>query len=250
MKHMKKHPTKPPREMYFHGDDDKEFNLESMRKYARTKPELDKTLETMIAPYVTGAPHILDACCGIGYLAHNLHTSFPRASFLGIDETPYLIKEALALFGSDTNLQFKVGDLYTLKKTYPKAFDISICWKTLSWLPSYEDALDNLLAATRSHIFISSLFYDGDIDFEIRVTEHLKKRSATRHNIYSLPRLTRFLKTRKVRRIASTDFNIDIDLPRGSPDHMGTYTVRLEDGKRLQMSGALPMPWKIVHIEL
>jgi len=31
---------------------------------------------------------------------------------------------------------------------------------------------------------------------------------------------------------------------------MGTYTVQLQSGERLQISGALLMPWKIVRIDL
>ena len=42
-------------------------------------------------------------------------------------------------------------------------------------------------------------------------------------------------------------FEIDIDIPK--PEHldMGTYTVKTEDGKRLQISGALLMPWYSVY---
>jgi hypothetical protein len=50
--------------------------------------------------------------------------------------------------------------------------------------------------------------------------------------------------------VAAFDFNISIDLPRpASLDRMGTYTLKLESGQRIQVSGALLMPWKIVRIE-
>jgi len=141
-----------------------------------------------------------------------------------------------------------------LRNTYKKAFDISICWKTLTWLPSYEYALRALVAVTKKHIFVSSLFYEGNIDSEIRVREYSKERgsrgNATYHNIYSLPRFERFVRTLGSKKISVIDFKIGIDLPRGPVDHMGTYTLRLKNGKRLQMSGPLPMPWKIIHIEL
>lgn len=33
-------------------------------------------------------------------------------------------------------------------------------------------------------------------------------------------------------------------------NHMGTYTINLENGKKLQVSGALMMPWKVIRIDL
>jgi hypothetical protein len=31
---------------------------------------------------------------------------------------------------------------------------------------------------------------------------------------------------------------------------MGTYTERLEDGRRLQLSGAVLMSWKVIRLDL
>ena len=254
MELMKKHPRRQAKKGYFIGTQDREFNLGSMRKYLKRKPEMDKVLETMIAPYMKTGIEVLDACCGIGHLTHSLHKKFPRAHYLGIDETPYLIKEARKLSAPESTVEFEIDDLYSLRSKYKKAFDISICWKTLTWLHSYEDALRALVAVSRKHIFLSSLFYEGDIDYEIHVREYAKERGAsghaTYHNIYSLPRFENFARSLDVKQIRVTDFKIGIDLPRGSVDHMGTYTLRLKRGTRMQMSGALPMPWKIIHIEL
>jgi len=52
------------------------------------------------------------------------------------------------------------------------------------------------------------------------------------------------------RTVHAHDFEIGIDLPRESPHHMGTFTLRLENGKRLQLSGAVIMSWKIIQIDL
>jgi hypothetical protein len=43
-----------------------------------------------------------------------------------------------------------------------------------------------------------------------------------------------------------TPFDIDIDLPKTDYKWMGTYTERLEDGRRLQRSGPILMPWHFV----
>jgi ubiquinone/menaquinone biosynthesis C-methylase UbiE len=244
---------------YFQGEADKEFNVASMKKYVTNKQEMDKALEEMIRPFLAslpagrqgGEPSVLDACCGVGHVISFLSEMNPAATFLGVDQTSYLIEEAKTLNEGREHVSFETGDLFDLPATYPKRFDLSINWKTLSWLPSYEDALKALFAVTKKHVFVSSLFYEGDIDFEIKVRQHKKEQEGFHYyNIYSLPRFIRFAKEHGAKHVEVTDFQMPIDLPRGDIDHMGTYTLPLADGSRLQMSGAVPMLWKLIRIDL
>jgi SAM-dependent methyltransferase len=232
---------------------DADFNIASMRSYIERKPEMDKVLENLLKPLIKPGLRLLDACCGIGHLIHSLHNPYPNAHFTGFDGAPYLIEEAKKL-SSGPNVTFEIANLFKLPSSYRKAFDITLCWKTLSWLPSFEAALKALLATTRRHLFISALFYEGNIDYEIAVKEHTKERGkrgiTSHHNIYSLPRFESFARAYGAKSVHSYDFELKIDLPRGNPDYMGTYTIPLLSGKRMQMSGALPMPWKIIHIEV
>ena len=41
-------------------------------------------------------------------------------------------------------------------------------------------------------------------------------------------------------------FEIDIDLPKPQNPRMATYTETTSDGRRLQISGALMMPWYFI----
>ena len=141
-----------------------------------------------------------------------------------------------------------------MPEKYSKQFDVSISRAVISWIPYYEDFLKSLVAATKSHIFISSLFYDGDIDFEIKVNE-FRKGTASRdfteyRNVYSLPRFKKFVKSLGAKNIRVYDFEIGIDLPAVPLDQLGTYTVKLENGKRLQLSGVVLMNWKWIRIDL
>jgi hypothetical protein len=40
------------------------------------------------------------------------------------------------------------------------------------------------------------------------------------------------------------------DIPKPPIDEMGTYTEKLENNKRIQISGAIVMSWKIIRIDL
>jgi len=111
-----------------------------------------------------------------------------------------------------------------------------------------------LFSLTKKHIFLSSLFYDGDIDFEIKVREFKKEAGKENfnsyYNVYSYPHFEKFVYSLGAKKIESFNFEIEKDIPKPSKDIMGTYTERLESGKRLQISGAVIMSWKIIHIEL
>jgi len=240
---------------YFKGDEDKAFNIASMQKYVSQKQELDKLLEKLIQPYISGKSlSVLDACCGIGHLSNILSEISPNSKFTGVDQTPYLIEEAHKLFSSNSALKFEISDVNSFVASHTKEFDISISWKTISWLPNYEEMMNSLMYATKKHIFLSSLFYDGDIDFEIKVKEYEKERgqegSYGFYNVYSLPRFKRFMFELGAKNIEASDFEIGIDLPKPDKNVMGTYTELLQNGKRIQISGAVVMLWKILRIDL
>lgn len=240
---------------YFKGDEDKEFYITSMKKYAEEKQEIDKLLEKLITPFIENASlKILDACCGIGHILYFLSEISPKSTFLGIDQTTFLIQEAKKLCQTRRNISFEVDDVYGLPSKYSKEFDISINWKTISWLPYYDQLLKTLVSVTKKHIFISSLFYDGYVDFEIKVRDF--KRTAGKdgfnvfYNVYSFPHFKDFVYGLGAKNIEAYDFEINIDIPRPPIEQMGTYTVKLENKKRLQISGAIVMYWKIIRIDL
>lgn len=243
------------RYQYFKQDSDKEFVISSMRKYIDEKQEIDKFLEKLISPFLkTNSLKILDACCGIGHLPYFLSDINPEIEFLGIDQTEYLIDEAKKICNNKKNVQFEAVDVFDFVKNKQKEFDICINWKTLSWISYYTDFMKALFKVTKKHIFLSALFYDGDIDFEIKVREFKKEAGKNGfnlyYNIYSYPQFEKFVKSLGAKNIESFDFEIEKDIPKSSLDVMGTYTEKLQGGKKLQISGAVIMSWKVIHIEL
>ena len=247
---------KQGRHVHYDGEKDKEVILNSFRKCITEKREMDKLLENLITPYIKSKNlKILDACCGIGHISYFLSEISPESIFSGIDQTSYLIEEAKKLCIDKKNISFEVSDISDLPLKFPKKFDISINWRTLSWLPHYEQMLKDLFAVTKEHIFLSSLFYDGDIDFEIKIREY-KKETGKEHfndyyNVYSLPRFKKFVyEELNAKNIEVYDFEIGVDISPPPIDQMGSYTLKLENGKRLQVSGAIILPWKIIRIDI
>ena len=84
---------------YYEGNKDKEHVIDSYLKCVREKRRLDDYFEKIITPYIQSKElEILDACCGIGYISNFLSEISPKSTFLGIDQTSYLIEEAKKLF--------------------------------------------------------------------------------------------------------------------------------------------------------
>jgi len=229
-----------------------QFALESYQNYY-SKTEQTKSLEQLIAPYLLPGSKVLDACCGGGEATYFLSQLQPQATFLGIDYHEVALEQARRQIPPSVNVKFETVDVNLLERVYgDKAFDLVVCMKTISWLPSYEEAMKNIIAVARKHVFLSSLFYDGWIDFEIKVKEHAKRwADFSWYNIYSFPRFVEFCEQNGAKRVIDHGFAIGIDLPKpNNPDLMGTYTVRQPNGERLQISGALLMPWKIVQFDM
>ena len=102
------------RYQYHEEEKDKEFIIDSMKKYLVEKQELDKKLEDIITPYIESKKlQIFDPTCGIGHILYFLSKISPNSSFFGIDQTPYLIEEAKKLCGKP-NIKFDVDDVYDI----------------------------------------------------------------------------------------------------------------------------------------
>lgn len=239
--------------VYYGGDKDQ--MMADIRKYADKKQEMDKFLERLIEPFIKDKNlKILDAGCGIGHVLNLLNKISPQSEFLGTDQTDFFIEEAKKRYGNHKNINFEIGDIKDLPLKHHKDFDITVCRGVLSWLPHYDLFVKALMNITKKYIFISSLFYDGDIDFEIKIKEYkrgIPKEGFTEYrNVYSLPRFKKFVMDLGAKNIEVFNFDIGIDLPKGPIDKMSTYTMKLENGERLQISGIVLMNWKWIRIDL
>ena len=246
-------------DMYeFRRQRERDYAVGSMKRYYETKPEVVKFFEELTAPFFAAHEDalVLDACCGLGDLTYFLGRANPQARFVGIDKATFLLDEARQLCDGNSHITFTEADVLALSRQFgPRTFDLTVCKQTLSWLSDYKEAVREMMAVTKGSIFASSLFYDGRIDYSIRVREYVTEAGRDDYNgyynIYSLPVFREFCVAHGAKQVVAFDFNIDIDLPKPKDsDRMGTYTLRLESGQRLQISGALLMPWKIVRIDL
>ncbi len=150
-------------------------------------------------------------------------------------------------------MRFKQGDWYDLEPRVNTDGVISL--QTLSWLPDYQQPLEQIFTKLAPRwVAMSSLFYNGAVSCKIEVTEHKHERTSF-YNVYSLPVIDEFCRGFGYRLTRSEPFQIDIDLPKPeNRDEMGSYTVNVSadagaKSERLQISGPLLMNWHFILIE-
>lgn len=196
---------------------------------------------------------IADIGTGQGANIYYMANRFPEAEFTGIDLNPTLVDLGNAFFKSksQTNCMLVEGDLYDLDTSHRGRYDGLVSLQTLSWLPDYKEPLEKMADLGPEWIALTSLFYEGDISCKIEVKDYTSVNDnmnykESYYNIYSLSKVQDCLRKKGFTSFEYIPFEIDTDLPKDSRKGMGTYTERLEDGRRLQISGPLLMNWYFI----
>lgn len=202
---------------------------------------------------------ILDAACGAGANVLHMLRRWPHVHITGVD----LRAEAVAFaqrhipkkFAQRT--LFRTGDILKLPEYFaPRQFDITTLMQTLLLFDreTYPRLLESIFAVTRSWVFLSSLFTDYEMDVESRIYLHVPSdeypSGNVSYNTFAVSSFARVCKALGARKVLWRDFDISVDLEPPTAKGLGTYTVSLANGKRLQFSGCVSMPWKFVAIQM
>ncbi|MBT7610943.1 MAG: class I SAM-dependent methyltransferase [Bacteriovoracaceae bacterium] len=200
-----------------------------------------------------GRTSFLDLCCGHGRLIHFLEKDFSYLKIHGIDYVEEFINDAKEKFANNSNITFELGDAFNLSEGHKKKFDCTINYKTLSWLPYYTRVIEEMIKVTKSRIYITSLFWDGDIDFITKIYNNASENDQTHVylNTYSLPKFKNFCLNKGAKEVLSTDMRLDIDIEqKDNQNELHTFTRKLETGDRIELTGAVALNWKLIEIVL
>jgi ubiquinone/menaquinone biosynthesis C-methylase UbiE len=217
----------------------------------RTKTEQQKQLEGLldasgIRPYT-----VADIACGGGGTSYHLAGRYPAAQYTLVDRNAQAVRLAeVAMRGRRAD--FLEADIYALPLE-SNAFDLVICWQTLSWLARPQQALQQLIRICRpgGKVYASSLFnFRHDVDIYASVIDHTRpssrKQLAYPYNTYAISTVRNWLGG-LVADLHVHNVSMPIDLnydQRG----LGTYTVQMHDGNRLQLSAGMLLNWGILEL--
>ena len=193
----------------------------------------------------------LDLACGNGANLMFLKKQFNNKKYcLGIDVNKKLLEQG-SNFNNFNDLELKYGNILNLNKKLKNKFQLITSIQTLSWLKDYQKVSLEMIKLNSKYIFISSLFWEGLIDFNIKI-DLLKNDkpsrpvlSSTYYNIYSLKNFLNFYKKYNYKEILCEKFKIKKNLINNFKEGMGTYTMK-DKGKNIQISGPLLMNWYFI----
>ena len=115
----------------------------------------------------------IDVGCGGGANIFHLSKLLTKSSWVGLDWAAQFF-ELGKRFMKDVSCHFIKGDFYELEKIFgEKSFDLVFSIQTLSWLPRYEETLEQLLKISRGWIFVTSLFTDFHVDIISKVFQYI-----------------------------------------------------------------------------
>jgi ubiquinone/menaquinone biosynthesis C-methylase UbiE len=238
------------RDPVWKADDVLEYHARQFREPYRSTIHVGRFLQTLGLPEKAD---VLDVGCGAGAPISHLATLFPGFRWTGVDV------EGAALFPlgrsemkkRGVSVDFVEGDFYRLRDAVgDRTFDLVLSIQTLPFIPDYRPVLEQLLAVTRDRLVVSCLFTPLDIDARTLMIDYTKPEGVQElhYNTYSLPRFERFCADRGFGKFVSRDFEMDIDLPPQAAGR-GTYTRTLADGRRIQFSGPVHLPWKFLAMQ-
>jgi hypothetical protein len=199
------------------------------------------------------ALELADIGAGKGANIFYMANRAPKINFTGIELNPELVKAGNDTFRklNQNNCNLVQGDLYSLGPEHLNKYDGIVSLQTLSWLPEERIPIRIMDGLNPDWIAITSLFYDGEVNFKIEVQDYTcpvagQPYEEGFYNIYSIPLVKQLFSDLGYTDFRYVPFEIDIDLPKPETSGLTTYTEKLENGNRIQISGALLMSWYFI----
>lgn len=234
-------------------DKDLIYFQQQFEKPYRSTVSFCNWLEKMGCLNTSAACRIADIGSGMGETLSYMGKRFPKAEFTGVELNENRVKRGnriLRQLGMG-NVVLVTGDLFQLGQEHHNRYDGILSIQTLSWLPEFKTPLEMMMGLQPKWIALTSLFFEGDVNAKIEIQDYTtpvrgKPCRECFYNVYSIPLVKRLFLENGFDEFHYESFQIDIDLPKPSSGGMGTYTVRLETGERLQISGPVLMNWYFI----
>jgi SAM-dependent methyltransferase len=192
---------------------------------------------------------ILDLACGAGANLAYMAKRYPCCEFIGIDVNPMHVSNTNKMLRQRGvfNAHADEGDWYKLKPQYRNLFDGVVTFQTLGWLPEFTEPVSEICGLKPRWQAHTSLFYEGLVSATTETQTWDEDGNPKRnlfYNVYSIPVVKKFLASKGYGAFDYKPFEIDIDLP--NTGEFRSYTEKTWDGRRIQISGPVFMPWYFI----
>jgi len=178
---------------------------------------------------------------------------FPKWKFTGIDIDRKNLEVARKMNKEIDGVAFREVNFLEIEDYFSaKSFDYVFSIQFLSFVNfDFPVFLKKAFHLAKRGIFLTSLFCEGWIE-QHTIAYDLEQDWKGMYKIFSIERFKETVDkmTGDTACIEKEKFEIEIDLPKPKKPKFGTYTVMTKNGKRLQISGHMLMPWYNVLIKM
>jgi SAM-dependent methyltransferase len=192
---------------------------------------------------------VLDLCCGSGANLFWLKKRHPGLDLIGVEIAPELVEFGNRTFaerGVD-GVRLEAGDVYAYDGSGLPALTGVVAMQTVSFLPDEVGFMDTATSLGADWIAMTGLMTPGSHTFRTVINDHEDPdHGVNYYNTFSVDYLRSLFVERGYGHVITEPFQIGIDLPRPRGGGLGTYTEKTDDGRRLQISGALCMNWNFL----
>ncbi len=232
-----------------------QLNKDITEKYYKkslTKTYQQLFLEQKILPALIPndfSPEVIaDIACGGGTLAYHISKIFPDAKYILCDINPEAIQIAKEINSHLKNVEWLIEDFINTSIQL-NSVDIVFCMQTLLVISKPKNFVEKLIEILKlgGFFILSSLFntYHG-VDLYIKVKDYTRKgRMVLQYNVFSTHTISKWLEG-KVSFFHIEPFEMPADLTE-IPKGLGSYTLKLEDGRRITISGGILMNWGFLY---
>ncbi len=204
---------------------------------------------------LTNGGHIVDFGAGAGAVIHYMAQKHPEIRFTGVELNPELVEYGNERFHDDhidDRCRLIQGDCYQPNRDLLGDVDGIFSVQTIMVLNDIQALIDSVTNLSPKWFAANSLFFDGNVDAKVEIhdyTDPLADGGYTirPYNIWSIPRIRERFAAKGYHEFQSVPFEIDMDLPKPKDGGMGTYTEKLDSGKRIQISGPMLMSWYFLY---
>ncbi len=218
-----------------------------LRKSLGVKTQQQLRIEEILKPLALTPQRIADVACGSGSLSFHLSSLYPQARFTLADMNEDALDIAREV-GKTFSADVVQADAHALSLP-SNHYDLVFFWHTLLCINDPQRAFRELLRICRpgGRVFLSSLFnMEHDVDLLTKAVDHTRA-SAHEGGLPYNSFCERTIRSWTDCDLTFHECEMRIDLPQTTRG-LGTYTRRLEDGQRLQVSAGMLMSWRILEV--
>lgn len=195
---------------------------------------------------------VVDVACGMAGSMLYIKNSFPKLRMVGLEKDQTLVDKGNAILKTaqidSFVIQSDVFDLDSKKLEIFGKIDGVFSLQFLLYFHDYEAVLKQMLKFRPKWIALSALFCEGPFTYKVEVTDH-NVNEIYPYIMISIPEFSKTLARLGCELIDIQRFVIDIELPKPENNRLLSYTQDTVTGERIEITGAMLMPWYNVFIK-